>query len=78
MEKLNIGTISKSVVLDKSKLTVEKISKEELSKASPKIVQKGPAQYIISLWGNECGDLGPTFSQGLAQVAALESVALKM
>ena len=78
MEKINIATITKHVLLDKSKLTAYKITKEELIKASPKIVQKSASQYVISLWGIECAVLGSTMSKGLAQVCKLDGVSLKM
>lgn len=78
MEKVNIATIKKRVLLDKTKLTVDKITKEELMGASPKIVQENGDNYFISLWGMRCAVLGSTMSKGIAQITKLDGAALKM
>lgn len=78
MEKVNIATIKKRVLLDKTKLTVDKITKEELMGASPKIVQEDEGHYVISLWGIKCAALGSTMSKGIAQITKLDGAALKM
>lgn len=78
MEKVNIATIKKLVLLDKTKLTIDKITKEELMSASPKIVQEKDGHYIISLWGVKCATLGSIMSKGIAQITKLDGANLKM
>ena len=78
-QKVHIGTVTQLVLLEESQVPDgQKVTKESLSKATPKIVQKNSSQYVISLWGRECGSLTETNSKSLIQVGKLESVSLKM
>ena len=75
---VQIGTITKLVILEKSQLGLQQFNKENLLEAKPKLVQKSKNAYTISLWGNECGNLDQITSTAIAQISGLESISLKM
>ena len=78
VNKVNICTITRLVLLETSQLQGNEYTTENLAKASPKLVQKDVHTYAVYLWNKECASLDIPTSYALAKISKLEEVTFKM